>query len=84
MDSDSIAALLKEALQLDEVYVNGEGSHFQVIAVSDMFSGMSRVKQQQILYKPLMEYIADNRIHAVNFRVFTPDVWLRERKLMGL
>jgi acid stress-induced BolA-like protein IbaG/YrbA len=53
---------------LKKSIVSGDGSHFQVIAVGELFAGMSRVKKQQAIYAPLMEYIADNRIHACRSR----------------
>lgn len=72
-----------KALALDEAHVRGDGSHFQVIAVSEQFAGMSRVKKQQTIYAPLMEYISDNRIHALSIKAYTPDEWQRDRKLNG-
>ena len=30
-----------------------------------------------------MEYIADNRIHAVSIKAYTPAEWARDRKLNG-
>lgn len=84
MDTNEIKQVLMEKLSLDEAIVTGDGSHFQVIAVSDMFDGMSRVKQQQAIYAPLMEYIADNRIHALSIKAYTPAQWERDRKLSGL
>ena len=41
MDTKEIESLLKEKLDLAEVYVKGDGSHFTVIAVSDAFAEMS-------------------------------------------
>ncbi|GAB1439846.1 BolA family iron metabolism protein IbaG [Providencia sp.] len=84
MDTNEIKQVLMEKLSLDEAIVTGDGSHFQVIAVGDMFDGMSRVKQQQAIYAPLMEYIADNRIHALSIKAYTPAQWERDRKLSGL
>lgn len=84
MDTNEIKHVLMEKLSLDEVIVNGDGSHFQVIAVGSLFDGMSRVKQQQAVYAPLMEYIADNRIHALSIKAYTPAQWERDRKLSGL
>ncbi|KEY59952.1 transcriptional regulator BolA [Serratia sp. DD3] len=71
------------ALALDEVHVTGDGSHFQVVAVSEQFATMSRVKKQQAIYAPLMEYIADNSIHALSIKTYTPEEWKRDRKLNG-
>ncbi|WP_413483437.1 BolA family iron metabolism protein IbaG [Morganella psychrotolerans] len=84
MDTNEIKQVLMNALALTDAIVTGDGSHFQVIAVGDLFDGMSRVKQQQAVYAPLMEYIADNRIHALSIKAYTPAQWERDRKLNGL
>ena len=84
MDTNEIKQVLMDKLALTDAIVTGDGSHFQVIAVGDLFDGMSRVKQQQAVYAPLMEYIADNRIHALSIKAYTPAQWERERKLSGL
>ncbi|CDL79180.1 BolA family iron metabolism protein IbaG [Xenorhabdus cabanillasii] len=83
MDTNEIKKVLMEKLVLDEVIVSGDGSHFQVIAVGEIFGELSRVKQQQAVYAPLMEYIADNRIHALSIKTYTPAQWQRDRKLQG-
>ncbi|WP_029686302.1 BolA family iron metabolism protein IbaG [Tatumella saanichensis] len=83
MENNEIQAVLMQALSLEEVHVSGDGSHFQVIAVGDIFEPMSRVKKQQTVYAPLMEYIADNRIHALSIKTYTPAEWARDRKLNG-
>ncbi|ACR67814.1 BolA family transcriptional regulator [Edwardsiella ictaluri] len=84
MNNDQIKDVLMKALALQEVHVTGDGSHFQVIVVGELFAGMSRVKQQQAVYAPLMEFIADNRIHALTIKAYTPGEWQRDRKLSGL
>lgn len=47
MENNEIQSVLMSALSLQEVHVSGDGSHFQVIAVGELFDGMSRVKKQQ-------------------------------------
>jgi acid stress-induced BolA-like protein IbaG/YrbA len=84
VDSAKVQQLLTDALQLEEVHVKGEGSHYEVIAVDACFDGMSRVKKQQLIYGPLMEYIQRNDIHAVSIKAFTPAEWARDKKLMSL
>ena len=83
MENNEIQTVLMNALSLQEAHVSGDGSHFQVVAVGEMCDGMSRVKKQQAVYAPLMEYIADNRIHALSIKAFTPQEWARDRKLNG-
>ncbi|GLR75841.1 UNVERIFIED_CONTAM: hypothetical protein GTU68_050052 [Idotea baltica] len=84
MDSAEIKELLDAALQLQEIHVKGEGSHFEVIAVDESFNGMSRVKKQQTIYGPLMEHISTNTIHALSIKAFTPEEWARDKKLNSL
>ena len=81
MENNQIAALLKEQLNLAEAYVSGDGSHFQIIAVSDQFADMSRVKKQQFIYAPLKDKIADGSMHALTIKTYTEQEWERERKL---
>lgn len=79
MQAQDIQDLLTQELELDEVHVSANGSHFQVIAVASVFEGMSRVKQQQYIYAPLAQHIADNTVHAVSIKAFTPQRWQKEK-----
>ena len=49
MTNEEIASLLKTKLDLNDVKVKSEGSHFQIIAIDDCFEEMSRVKKQQLI-----------------------------------
>lgn len=82
MEPIEIKAILEQALSLEEIHVKGDGSHFEVIAVSEQFEGMSRVKKQQAIYAPLMEQIKTNAIHALSIKALTPAEWARDKKLM--
>jgi len=82
MDSKELQALLESEYNFQELHVKGEGSHYEVIAVADMFVGMNRVKKQQTIYAPLNEHIASNSIHALTIKAYTPEEWVRERKFI--
>ncbi|PKF51457.1 BolA family transcriptional regulator [Enterovibrio nigricans] len=82
MEPTEIKAILEDALSLDEILVKGDGSHFEVVAVGELFDGMSRVKKQQTIYGPLMEHIRTNAIHALSIKALTPAEWARDKKLM--
>ena len=84
MDSAKVQQILNDALNLAELHVKGEGSHYEVIAVDACFDGMNRVKKQQTIYAPLTEYIQRNDIHAVSIKAYTPAEWARDKKLMSL
>lgn len=81
MEIEEIKNIISQAISLDELHVSGENGHYQVIAVSDMFDGMSRVKQQQAIYAPLQDVIASGAVHAVSIKAFTPTKWQREQLL---
>ena len=79
MDTQEIETVLREALSLTEVYVTVEGTHFQIVAVGDCFDGMSKIKQQQAIYAPLMDRITSGEMHALSIKTFTPAQWQREK-----
>ena len=84
MDPKQVEDILSQALSLDFVKVKAEGSHYEVIVVGECFADVSRVKQQQMVYAPLMEKISDGTMHAVSIKANTPEQWERDRKLMML
>lgn len=84
VSSEEIIIKLRDAIELDDVYVQtDDGSHFHIIAISDQFAEMSRVKKQQAIYAPLIGYITDNRIHALSIKTYTREEWRLADKLLG-
>jgi acid stress-induced BolA-like protein IbaG/YrbA len=79
VENTQVESLLQEKLELAEVHVTVEGTHFSVVAVGGCFDGASRVKKQQLVYAPLKALIADGTIHAVSIKAFTPGEWQREK-----
>ncbi|WP_018692477.1 BolA family protein [Algicola sagamiensis] len=82
MQIDEIKQILMGKLELDEVHIKADGSHFEIIAVGQCFESLSPVKKQQLVYGPLMESIADGTMHAVSIKTYTPEQWARDKKLM--
>ncbi|MXP56435.1 BolA family iron metabolism protein IbaG [Pantoea sp. Mhis] len=78
MENIEVQAVLMRSLPLQAVHViSNDNSHFQVIAIGEIFNNLSRVKKHQAVYAPLIEYIADNRIHSVSIKTYTPAEWAR-------
>ncbi len=75
MESAAVKQLLENAIDAEEVQVQGDGRHFDVLIVSSAFEGLSPVKKQQLVYAALNENIADGSIHAVNMKTLTPTEW---------
>lgn len=79
MDVSAIEKMIHDAITLDELHVAFDGSQCKVIAVSDAFSTLSRVKRQQAIYAPLTPAINDGSIHAVTIKTFTAEQWQRDK-----
>lgn len=71
MSSADIQALLEKEFPVSEITIQ-EGYHNEIEVVSDAFEGMSAVKRQQMVYKPLTELITGGTLHAVKISALTP------------
>ena len=77
MENAQIKQLLLDRLPNCQVEVTGDGRHFEIIVVGELFKGLSPVKKQQLVYGALQAEIADGSIHAVNMKTLTPEEWQR-------
>lgn len=75
MDAATVKVLLQDHLSECEFHVQGEGNHYDIVAIGAVFEGLRPVKKQQLIYAALNEQIADGTIHAVNIRTYTPAQW---------
>ena len=75
MDIQIIRALLAKQFPDSHIETHFEGSHLNVLIVSDAFTGLGPVKKQQAVYAVLNDKIASGEIHAVNIRAFSPAQW---------
>lgn len=77
MDIADIQSILQQAFENAEIEVTGDGSHFQVIVISDVFEGLSRVKRQQAVYALLNAHILSGALHALTIKAHTPAEWAK-------
>ena len=79
MEPDQIKQLLLSRLADCDVDVSGDGRHFNIVVVGDIFAGLSPVKKQQVVYAALQAEIADGSIHAVNMKTLTRAEWQKSQ-----
>ena len=72
MNPDDVKELLLAGLADCEVSVEGDGRHFDILVVGELFEGLRPVQRQQKVYAVLQEQIAAGTIHAVNMKILTP------------
>ena len=66
-----------------EAHVEGDGSHFMAKVVSDDFTGLSMIKQHQLVYATLGDSM-EGAIHALSIKTYTKKAWEKARKLQVL
>lgn len=72
---DAVQEAIRRALPDAAVEVEdltGGGDHLQVRVVSSAFTGLSRVKQHQLVYGALRQELASEAIHALAVHTATP------------
>ena len=75
MDATTLRQLLQDHLEECEIHVQGEGNHYDITAIGNVFEGLRPVRKQQLVYGALSDCIADGSVHAVNIRTYTPAEW---------
>ncbi len=81
MQADDVRKLLLAGLNNCEVEVNGDGSHFTLVVIGEVFTGLSAVKKQQLVYSVLAAQFADGSIHAIDsLKTFTPAQWQAQQR----
>jgi len=75
MQVEQLQSILEEQLTDCDIQVSGDGSHFDIVVIGDVFEGLNAVKKQQLVYGALNQYIADGSVHAVNMKTYTRAEW---------
>jgi stress-induced morphogen len=55
--------------------LTGGGDHWQLIIVSSAFEGKGLLEQHRIVNEALREPLADQRIHALALKTYSPTQW---------
>ncbi len=74
VELDRIGVLIRQALPDAHVTVedlNGGGDHLQVKVVSSAFTGLSLIRQHQLVYGALKNELASEAIHALALNTST-------------
>jgi len=75
LENSQIKELLEKAFAGDHIKVGGDGYHYQVEIVSDVFNELSKVKRTQKIYQVLDQHIQSGELHALSIKCFTPLEW---------
>jgi acid stress-induced BolA-like protein IbaG/YrbA len=67
------AALPVEVIETQDL--TGGGDHWQVIIVSSAFDGKGLLEQHRMVNDVLKDPLADQRIHALSLKTYSPAQW---------
>jgi acid stress-induced BolA-like protein IbaG/YrbA len=70
----TLAATLPVSL-VETQDLTGGGDHWQLIVVSSAFEGKGLIEQHRLVNEALKEPLADQRIHALSLKTFSPAQW---------
>ena len=68
---DQVRQYIAEGLTCSFIDVQGDGSHFEAIIVSDAFDGKRPIARHQLVYAALGDRMKAE-IHALSMRTLTP------------
>jgi len=64
METQAVAALIREGMPEARVEVTGDGSHFEAIVVSDRFMGKPPIQRQRLVMATVRPRIESGELHA--------------------
>lgn len=80
MQTDEIKQMIEHGLPGAAVEVDGDGTHFAAIVVSEAFADKNMVQQHQLVYQTLGGQMG-NEIHALSLQTYTPAEWEKQKDL---
>ena len=75
---EQLSTLIKGELPDAQIQVEdltGGGDHYQATVVSEAFAGKTLVQQHQMVYKAVNSVMANESLHALALKTFTPEKW---------
>ena len=82
MECSEIKNKIQEAMPDATVNVSGDGYHYEVIVVTEVFSGLNRIARQKKIMGLFKQQILDGSLHALSIQAKTPQEW-EERQSNG-
>ena len=65
---------ISKKIAVCHLVVEGDGSHFQAIIVSNDFDKLGRVDRHKLVYDALGNCFAED-VHALSFKTYTENEW---------
>jgi len=83
MQLKTIKKIIEQVCDFYYLDIQESNNHFTIIAVSDDFINLNKLKRHQIVYKPINQLIAENIMHAVTIKAFTKQEWQEDNSMLN-
>ena len=83
MQTEAVAALIREGMPGARVEVLGDGRHFEALVVSDLFVGKTPVQKQRLVMATVRSQIESGELHALSVKTLTPEQWAEQGDQAG-
>lgn len=78
METEAVARMIREGMPGSEVTVTGDGSHFEALVVSALFTGKTPIQKQRMVLATVRPHIESGDLHALSIRTLTPEEWAEQ------
>lgn len=75
LSNEEIEQLFKAIDGVQFVKVEGDGYHYHLTIVSNLFVGKTRVARQQWVYSQVNDLITTGKLHALIMKTLTEEEW---------
>lgn len=77
MDAINLKNLIESSLENTQALIQSDDNvHFDAIIISEQFESIkNKVKQQQLVYHVINDYIKSGEVHAISMKTYTPAQW---------
>ena len=75
MTADQIETMIANGLPCEHVHVEGDGRHWYATVVTTAFEGLRPIQRHQKVYATVGEKMANDEVHALSMKTFTPAEW---------
>ena len=79
METQRIREMIEQGISTSFVEVEGDGTHFQAVVVSEQFRGKPPIERHKLVYAALGDAM-ESEIHAISIKTYTDDQWKKLKK----
>ncbi len=79
METQRIREMIEQGITTSFVEVEGDGTHFQAVVVSEQFRGKPPIERHKLVYAALGDAM-ESEIHAISIKTYTDDQWEKLKK----